>query len=175
MATQFSQLFWGLLIVIFDFSINGFDLLIDGVGYLIVAAGCFGLSSLSSQFVTARILCFVLVVLWLIGFAVPDDTASDALYTLVSTIVDCAMICKLLGGIREFALSRQRQDLAKQAGDRRLAYIAIMLSTPLIAFAALLVDPGLFIITIVFAVVALLILLIMILHLIHRVKVELTT
>jgi hypothetical protein len=57
MATHFTQLFWGLLLVILDFfMINGFDLLADGVGYLIVAAGCRGLSSLSSRFETAQIL-----------------------------------------------------------------------------------------------------------------------
>jgi len=171
MATRFSQIFWGLLLVILDVSINGVDLLVDGVGYLIVAAGCFGLSSLSNRFVGAGTLCLVLVALWLIGFAVPGDIATAQ--GLFTNIVDCAMMWLLLGGIREFALSRQRQDLAKQASDRRVAYVAITAATSLITFAALSVDTGLLVITIVFAAVTMLILLVLILHLIHRVKVEL--
>ncbi|MEK6232204.1 MAG: hypothetical protein N2A42_10150 [Luteolibacter sp.] len=37
MRIHFSQLFWGLLLFILDFSINGIDLFADGIGYLIVA------------------------------------------------------------------------------------------------------------------------------------------
>jgi len=171
MATHFSQLFWGLLLVILDFSINGFDLLADGVGYLIVAAGCRGLLSLSSRFATARTLCFVLAVLWLIGFAVHGDIA--VVYGLVTMVVNCAMIWQLLGGIGEFALSRQRQDLAERAGNRRVAYVAIMAGTSLLAFAMQgSRNAGPLAIILVFA---MLILIVMILHLIHRVKIELAT
>lgn len=171
MATHFSQLFWGLLLVILDFSINGFDLLADGVGYLIVAAGCRGLSSLSRRFVTAQTLCIVLAVLWLIGFAMHRDIA--VAYGLVMMVVNCAMIWQLLGGIAEFALSRQRQDLAERAGNRRVAYVAIMAGTSLLAFAvqgSRNAEP-----LAIILVLAMLILVVMILHLIHRVKVELAT
>lgn len=171
MATHFSQLFWGLLLVILDFSINGFDLLADGVGYLIVAAGCRGLSSLSSRFVTAQTLCIVLAVLWLIGFAMHGDIA--VAYGLVTMIVNCAMIWQLLGGVGEFALSRQRQDLADRAGNRRVAYVAIMAGTSLLAFSmqgSRNAGP-----LAIILVLAMLILIVMILHLIHRVKVELAT
>jgi len=37
MRIHFSQLFWGLLLFILDFSINGIDLFADGIGCLIVA------------------------------------------------------------------------------------------------------------------------------------------
>ncbi|HCS53130.1 MAG TPA: hypothetical protein DIW81_16305, partial [Planctomycetaceae bacterium] len=133
MSIHFSQLFWGLLLVILDFSINGIDLLADGVGYLIVAAGCRGLSQLSKKFETARMFCFALGVLWLLGFAVRGDFA--ILYGLVTMVVNCAMIWRLLGGIGEFAKSRQRQDLADRASNRRVAYVAIMVSTSLLAVA----------------------------------------
>jgi hypothetical protein len=171
MATHFSKLFWGLLLVILDFSINGFDVLADGVGYLLVAAGCRGLSSLSNRFVTARTLCFVLAVLWLIGLAVRGDIA--AAHGLVTMVVNCAMIWQLLGGIGEFALSRQRQDLAERAGNRRVAYVAIMTGTSLLAFAMQGSRNAGPLATIL--VIAMLILIVMILHLIHRVKVELAT
>ncbi len=171
MGLHFSQLFWGLLVVIFDFSINGFDLLPDGVGYLIVAAGCRGLSQYSPKFATAGTLCFVLGALWLLGFAVHGDLAIP--FGLVTMIVDCAMIWQLLGGIGEFALSRQRQDLADRASNRRVAYVAIVVSSSLLAFAtqgSRNAGP-----LAIILVIGMLILIVMILHLIHRVKVELAT
>lgn len=171
MATYFSQLFWGLLVVILDFSINKFDLLADGVGYLIVAAGCRGLSPLSTNFVTARTLCFVLCVLWILGFAIHGDLA--ILYGLVTMAVNCAMIWQLLGGIGEIAISRRRQDLAQRASNRRVAYVAIMACTSLIGFVMQgSRNAGPLAIVLV---IASLILIVMILHLIHRVKVELAT
>ena len=169
MKGHFSQLFWGLLLVILDFSINGFDLLPDGIGYLIVAAGCGGLSTLSQRFSTARTLCFVLAILWLVGFAIPRDIA--ALYGLATTLVNCAFIWQLVGGIAEFALDRQRPDLAERAHNRRLAYVVIMIASSLIAIVMSgSRDAGPLIVVLV---VSMLVLMVMILHLIHRAKIEL--
>lgn len=171
MAIHFSQLFWGWLLVILHLSINDFDLFADGVGCLIVAAGCRGLSPLSTKFPAARTLCFVLGVLWLLGFAVHGDLAIP--YGLVTTVVNCAMIWQLLGGIGEFAMSRQRQDLADRASNRRAAYVAIMVGTSLLAFVmqgARNAGPLAFI-----PAIGMLVLNVMILHLIHRVRVELAT
>lgn len=171
MAIHFSQIFWGLVLVILDLSINGFDLLADGVGYLIVAAGCRGLSQFSPKFATAGTLCFVLGALWLLGFAVHGDLAIP--FGLVTTVVDCAMIWQLLGGIGEFSLSRQRQDLADRASNRRVAYVVIVVSSSLLGSAmqgSQNADP-----LAIILVIGMLILLVMILHLIHRVKVELAT
>ena len=169
MRTHFSQLFWGLLLVILDFTINGFDLLPDGLGYLVVAAGCGGLSALSPRFSTARSLCFVLAVLWLVGFAIHGDIAT--LYGFATTLVNCAFIWQLLGGIGEFAMDRGRSDLAGRAHNRRLAYVAIMIGTTLLAFMMNgSRDAGPLVVVLV---VSMLILMVMILHLIHRTKVEL--
>ena len=168
MRIHFSQLFWGLLLVILDFSINGIDLFADGIGYLIVAAGCRDLVSLSPQFSTARALCFVLALLWLVGFAVSGDAV--VVYGFATTIVNCVMIWHLLGGIAEFALSRDRRDLAAKAGNRRLAYVVITLGISLLAFEGGSHDAAALVVVLIGAI---LVLLVLILHLIHRVKTEL--
>jgi hypothetical protein len=171
MRTNFAQIFWGLLLVILDFSINGFDLLIDGVGYLVVAAGCGGLSVLSPRFTSAQILCWILAVLWLISFAVHGEFA--VIYGFATTVVNCTMIWQLLGGIRDFALDRKRPDLAQRAETRRIAYAAILIGSRLAIFALRNSrDAGLLIAILV---ISMLVLIIMILHLIHRVKTELAT
>ena len=151
--------------------INGFDLLPDGLGYLVVAAGCSGLSTLSPHFSTARTLSFVLGILWLVGFVIHGDIA--IVYGFTRTLVNCAFMWQLLGGIGEFAMGRGRSDLAERAHHRRLVYVAMMIGT---ALFGLMVNGsnGLAPLVIVL-VVSMLILEVMILHLIHRTKVELAT
>ena len=168
MRTHFSQMFWGLLLVILDIRINGFDLLPDGLGYVIVAFGCAGLVEYSPRFVTARTLCLVLAVMWLVGFAVYGDPA--LVYGLVTAALNCAMMWQLLGGIAEFAYL-ERPDLAQRAETRRAVYVVLMIIMsliPLLAKGSPDVRP-----LIVILVVGMLVLMVMILHLIHRVKTEL--
>ncbi len=171
MSTHFSQLFWGLLLVILDFSINGFDLLVDGLGYLIVAAGCGGLASLSRRFAVARVLCFVLAAMWLLGFAIPGEIG--AFFGIGTTIVNCAMIWQLLGGISEFAMAQQRPDLSIRACNRRLAYVIIMAATTFLGYT--MSGSGNTSELAIALIVSMLVLIVMILHLIHRVRVELAT
>ncbi len=113
----------------------------------------------------------MLAVLWLVGFAVRGEIALT--YGLITTIVNCAMMWQLLGGIGEFARSRQRHDLAERAAHRRLAYVVIMIGSTLIGFAmsgSRNAGP-----LVIILVGSMLILMVMILHLIHRMKVELAT
>ncbi|WP_278469472.1 hypothetical protein [Gimesia maris] len=169
MATRLRQIFWGLLFVILDISFNGFDLLPDGIGYLLMAAGCYGLASWSPKFLTTQTLCLILAVLWLIHFAVHGSNA--ILFSFVRQLISCAMFWQLLGGIREYALSKERPDLARRAENRRLAYVAIMVVTFLLTLA-MEGSPDANPLALVLA-FAILMTLIMILHLIHRVKREL--
>jgi len=170
MRGHFSQLFWGLLLVILDFSINGFDLFPDIVGYLLVAAGCSGLADMSHRFSTARAMAFALAILWLIGFAIHGEFR--IFYGISRTLANCAFMWQLLGGIADFATTRGRMDLAKLAYNRRVAYVAIVLGSTCFAFAlngSRNAGP-----LILVVVVATLVLMVLILHLIHRAKDELT-
>jgi len=171
MARHFSQLFWGLLIVFLGFSINGFDLLMDGVGYLVAAAGCRGLTPLSHRFAVSRNLCFTLAALWLVGHIVPRDLAFPQ--AIAVTIAVCAMFWQLLGGIAEFALSRERPDLSERALNRRVAYVVMMPAVPILSLAIQesrgAPSP------IIALAIAALVMQVMILHLIHQVKTALAT
>jgi hypothetical protein len=172
MKTSFSYIFWGLLFVILDVSINGFDLLPDGVGYVLVAIGCGGLVPFSPRFSTARVLSGVLAVLWLVGLLhMPHDAA--VVFGVVVSIVNGIMIWMLLGGIMDLAISKNRLDLADRASNRRIAYIVFKIFVVLLGlFAEGLHDfarP-----LVVITVVAMLIILVMILHLIFVVRSELS-
>jgi hypothetical protein len=171
MKTCFSYVFWGLLFVILNISINRFDLLPDGLGYVFVAIGCGGLVSLSPQFATARLLSWVLAVLWLVGFIeAPRDVA--VIFGVVVTLINCVMVWMLLGGIMDVATHRNRPDLASRAANRRLAYAVLQLVIQLLGFAAHdLRDIAGSLAAV--AVVATLVILVMILHLVYRVRSEL--
>jgi len=68
-------------------------------------------------------------------------------------------------------MDRGRSDLAERAHNRRLAYVAVMIGTTLLAFMINgSRDAGSLVVVLV---VSMLILMVMILHLIHRTKVEL--
>jgi hypothetical protein len=171
MRTHFTQIFWGLAIVAINFSINNFDLLPDGLGYVLMALGCGGAIPLSARFATARLLCWLLAVLWLVGFLVPPELGK--IYGVPLAVASCSMIWQLLGGVRDFAQDSGRPDLAQRASTLRTAFVAVMVVATLLASF---VDPearalaGPFVVV---TVVAGLVVLVMILHLIRRVRSEL--
>src|SRR5215468_10329476 len=69
MFKRFGQIFWGLLLVILDFNIDHVDILPDFIGYILMAVGCGGLVTVSRRFARARVLCWILAVLAVIGYA----------------------------------------------------------------------------------------------------------
>ena len=122
------KIFWGLVPWFFDFRLNGFDLLPDVVGLLLVASGSLGLRAASRRFSSASTLCFVLAVLWPLEFL--DLGQAAVAVMIVEVVLSCAMIWTLLGGIADLALERGRMDLARRAASRRLTYcqVAVLLS-----------------------------------------------
>ena len=169
MRNHFSKIFWGLLVVVIDISINGFDVLADSVGYLIIAAGCRGLAGHSPGFSTAGTLAFVLAVLSLIGFAVPGEIAAGQ--GVATSVVNCVFFWQLLGGIAEFAIRRDRPDRAKRAENLRIAYVAIIAGTTFFVYALSRWQDAAPLVVLLF--VSFFVLMAMILHLIHRTKIEL--
>lgn len=163
MTKKFGRIFWGLLFVILDISINQFDLLPDFIGYILVAVGARGLVATSSRFGTASTLSWILTLLSLMGFFTSGDVAT--LLGIVNLIVDCAMMWTLLGGVIEFTASNDRLDLAERASHRRIAYVVLLCTVTFIGF----LGRGA---PVVIMAVTLVVLVIMILHLIHRVRYE---
>jgi hypothetical protein len=170
LARCFGLIFWGLIFVIVNVTLNGFDLLPDFIGYLLVAVGTDGLGAVSRKFSTARTLAWCLVPVSLASLFVAGELGTTLGY--VRFALDCFMMWALLGGIMDFAVARERFDLAQRAAARRVAYVVLMC---LMKFLSTIVDArGRFAVQIVVAlVVCTLIVLVMILHLIHRVKTEL--
>ncbi len=169
MFTRFGQIFWGLLVVILDLRVRGFDLLPDFVGYILVAVGAGGLIGASRQFATVRMMSWVLAGMSLLSlFRLGRFGIGLALVILV---VDCVMMWSLLGGVMEFTAARQRPELAQQAAQRRLIYLALKGVAALVMLLALVLPKvaGLLGLVLFLCSVALLVL---ILHLLYRVRYE---
>ncbi|HVX60278.1 MAG TPA: hypothetical protein VHC19_06750 [Pirellulales bacterium] len=170
--TRLGQIFWGLLMVIVDFRFDGFDILPDFMGYILVAVGCGGLSDESPHFLAARTWSWLLVILSIVEFFIPSGLAFA--FGALAGAANCVMMWFLLGGITDFAAARGRSDLSSRALNRRVAYVGIVglailvglfprgLRDPMSALGAVLS-------------VCMLIVLVLIVHLIYRVRHELAT
>lgn len=166
-----STLFWGLVLTVFNLDIMEIPLLPDGAGYLLLAIGCHSLVSASPRFSMARNLAAVLVGLW-ITIALFRPYLPAIVLTL-DTLLQCAMIWFLLGGVRDVAKHSRHADLAAKAQQRRVVYVLATLAAVVLVgiapvsetAAASLVGLGL----VSFA------LFLMILHVLYRVRSSLGT
>lgn len=165
---NFGRIFWGELLVLLDLRINGFDLLPDVIGYILIALGCRGLADDSPKFVTASMWSWLLAAASLIAYIVEGEF--ELVFGLIFVAIECVMVWFLLGGIIDFVRERGRTDLAEVAGVRRFAYILMMCVTMLAVVTAQNARSLAFVA--VLGGVITLVVLVMILHLIYRVRHE---
>jgi hypothetical protein len=122
-TTRFGQIFWGLLLVIVNFTINGFDVLPDGIGFVLVAVGSRGLEMLSPRFQTAATIAWIMAGLWLIHFILPRDAA--VAFGIAYMAVECVLVWMLMDGVRQYASNGMRPDLAARATLCGRAYVVL--------------------------------------------------
>ncbi len=129
MGTGLIPIFWGIVLVDFDYTYDSFSklsLFPDFVGYILIAFGLGSLISLSRQFAIARLCACLLIpasiILWL------DPSTSTVLQPLdwAVTGLDTAMIWTLLSGIKEYGARRSQLFLTKWSSAYRLAYVGLI-------------------------------------------------
>jgi hypothetical protein len=135
------------LLLFWDVSYNGFDFLVDGVGFLLVALGCTKLAAHSSKFQLSQKIALVLAALWLIFSVILPSlkiSVGDLGFALgvIGRALDMLMIWFVCSGIRELAMERQLLQLAKKATRRGIAYAVMNLGMWI--FGGLLIGLGLF-------------------------------
>ncbi len=132
MASRFLQIFWGLLLAITDITINGIDILPDFIGYILVGLGCAGLGNVSRRFGVASTCSIFLTLIALAEYFIRGEFAVAVSY--VRLVLDCVMMWTLLGGVMDFANSRERFDLARTASNRRALYVGFIAFVYLVAW-----------------------------------------
>ena len=121
----FSSIFWGILFL-FDFRINGFDILPDFVGYLLIFHGLGLLLSRKDHFLVARNYTLPLIVLSFFSiYEVQRPLNQMDPFTLLAMLIGlAAMVLNLLViyhicmGIAELAEEAEKEILKDNANNR---------------------------------------------------------
>ena len=128
----FGSLFWGFLFM-FDFRIQGVDILPNFIGYLFMYSGLGNLSSYSSEFGNAKKYSIPLAVLSLFSLyqvqnpvgQVTIDPLSLGLYSvgIVTVVLDLLLVYHLCLGIIDLAKDQSNDDLQVLAHHRWKYYL----------------------------------------------------
>ena len=129
MKKQFSLIFFGLIFVLLDPVFGGYDIIPDVLGYILIGIGTSGLQSYSIHFGTARNLSWALAVFSVALLFIMGMGQLFFFSDLVVRVIDIGLIWFLLGGIRELAQSKSREDLAKNASQLRMLFVILAVST----------------------------------------------
>lgn len=133
-ATPLWAIFWGQVMTMFALKINGWEEpLHHAVAYGLIAWGCYRLAAESAHFAVATIFACMIAAWWLLGpfvaFQPQPDGSREALFlaALIYSLLGCGVVWEMLGGVRDFTLSRSRPDLAAKASNRRIIYAVAMI------------------------------------------------
>ncbi|KIL36721.1 hypothetical protein SD71_06930 [Cohnella kolymensis] len=106
----FRELFWGFLFL-FDFRLNGIDILPDVIGYFVLYSGLVKLEVYSSHFTSSSRLMILLAFLALpdiySGWWYPGSTF-NFVYHLAMLFLDLMAVYHLCCGVKELAVSRPK-------------------------------------------------------------------
>ncbi|MFD2114800.1 hypothetical protein ACFSTH_09335 [Paenibacillus yanchengensis] len=140
-VTGFRVIAWGLLLVVLDFNINGFDLLPDWLGYIIIISGCHQLSNqLSySQFRHANLAAYALLFIYIVNILMLFSATSDSTIGLIDGIMSVMMIVfmyYICDGLFHFAQSIQESEFSQAVRRNWLFYfianLIALISQPLL-------------------------------------------
>lgn len=152
--SPFGKLFWGFLIAFIDIRINGFDLLIDLAGYLLVVVGLAQLATRNRNFARARVYASVLLALSVLDLFTRGEAGSKILlfgsegatmaFFVLLLVVNLMLIYLICKGIAEMATAANAPDLADLAMSRWAVFlITFIASNVLIIVASADADLGL--------------------------------
>jgi hypothetical protein len=159
----FNKLFWGFLFIMFNFRIQGFDILPDIVGYLFLASGFGDLLSNSSYFSTAAKFNVPMIVLSL--FSIYQSPAQgEGIHlgvlgilgipvVIASFILNLLVIYNLFMGTKDMAEQQEQHDLAQEAEKRWNQYKLLQFAF-LFSFILIFIPPVAFLYIIVFFIIS---------------------
>ena len=128
----FGSIFWGFLFM-FDFRIQGVDILPNFIGYLFMYSGLGNLSSYSSEFGNAQKYSLPLAAISLLSIyqiqnpvgQVTIDPLSFGLYavSIITTVLDLLLVYHLCRGIIDLAKDQSNDGLQELAHQRWKYYL----------------------------------------------------
>ena len=134
MARDFWMLIWGLVFVLIDFEVKGFDIVPDFLGFGLIGVGASSLVQYAGAFQRARNLAWPLAGLSLLTYLFPPQTGR--VLSMIAAVLTILLVWFLLGGVMQFTEERERRDLTKVAGRYRRIYAGVAIFAFLISVAA---------------------------------------
>lgn len=155
--TGFDKMFWGFLFL-FDFRIQGFDILPDLIGYFLFMFGLEQVINKSHYFALARKLTLPLILLsifdlfevqvpvYRLNFDVPNLLMM--LVGIIYLISNVLMVFNITRGIAEMARFQRRYELENKSKQRWLYYLYLQMAV-IISLLLALIAPMIFAVLII--------------------------
>lgn len=169
----YNKFFWGFLFIMFDFRIQGFDIMPNVIGFILFALGFNALASHSNYFAKGKI--FNLIMIFISLFTIyqkpnPNEGVNwsplGAVTGLVSLVLLLVVVYHLLMGIKDMASRVNRIDLVEEAGRKWSQFLAFQIATVLL-FVMIFIPP-LFIVMVISMFIVSIILMVSLMRLMRR-------
>jgi len=174
----YNKFFWGFLFIMFDFRIQGFDIMPNVIGYILFALGFQALAKHSEYFAKAKI--FNLIMIFISLFTIyqnpnPNEGVNwspiGAVTGVVSQVLLLVVVYHLLMGIKEIASRTNRFDLVEEADRKWRHFIAFQIATVLLV--VMIFIPSLFIMMVISMFIVSIILMVNLMRFMRRCSTEL--
>ena len=138
----FRKLLWGFMLIFFHIRINGFDLLPDVLGYIIVIIGLGMLASSSGKFETAKWIAIPLAVLSIFTIYVVEGDTNNVfnLFGLLYGALQIMLVYFICMGIIDVSMKNNEQEMAELARSRWTLYLVMSIAA-LASFILLFIAP----------------------------------
>lgn len=125
----------GMIVVLADLKVGGFDLIVDAVGWVLVYAGLARLTRLAADFKPAKLVTGPAILFSFFEFTRPEGTTAEsiAIVGLVTTVAVVVLTCTALMRVAKRAGD---EATAATAGHVRLANLLMTLVAVVVAILA---------------------------------------
>ncbi|RJX40264.1 hypothetical protein D3P09_12980 [Paenibacillus pinisoli] len=144
---SFNKFFWGFLFIMFDFRIQGFDIMPDIIGYILFTLGLLALSEYNHHFAQGKTYSMIMAVLSI--FSIYERPAQGGgvhinfmgtIVALVSIVLLLMIVYHLLMGIKEMAARQQQPGIVEEA-EKKWTYFLIYQIASLFLFVLIFIPP----------------------------------
>jgi hypothetical protein len=147
----FGKLYWGILFIMIDFRLQGFDVLPDIIGYILFAIGFGILVSNSEYFEKARNFNIPMIILSLFsvyekpaqgggGIQIGSLGAFGILIGIASIILGLLVMYNLFMGIKDLAVQKEQVGFCEEADKRWNQYLLLQIAG-LLAMVLIFIPP----------------------------------
>lgn len=169
----FSNFFWGFLFIMFDFRLQGIDIMPDIIGFILFALGFQSLAAHSHHFAKGGTMNWIVLILSIFAiYERPNQGGGVSIHPigfivgLASLALLLLVVYHLLMGIKEMATRQHQMDIVSEA-DKKWSYFWIFQLAGLLMYILIFIPP-LFVLAAIAMFVVMMIVMVMLMQLMRR-------